>query len=52
MRVAYRFLVWKPERKRSFANHRRRWEGNIKTDQQVLGWVGVEWIDLAQGKDR
>jgi len=52
VRVAYRVLVWKPEGKRTFANHRRRWEGYIKIDHQVLRWVGVDWIDLAQDKDR
>jgi len=50
--VPYRVLVWKLKGKRTFASPRRRWEGNIKIDHQVLGWGGIDWIDLAQDKDR
>jgi hypothetical protein len=28
------------------------WEDNIKMDLQELGWGGMEWIDLAQDRDR
>jgi len=52
VRVAYRGLVWKPEAKRTFANPRYRWEGNIKIKQQELGWGGMDWIDLSQDKGR
>jgi hypothetical protein len=41
-RNAYRFLVGKPEGKRSLERPRRRWEDNIKMD----------WIDLAQDRDQ
>jgi len=44
----YRVLVGKPEGKRP----RRRWEDNIKMDLQELGCGGVDWIDLAQERDR
>jgi hypothetical protein len=25
---------------------------NIKMDLREIGWVGVDWIDLAQGRDQ
>jgi len=31
---------------------RRRWEDNIKMDLQELRCVGVDWIDVAQDRDR
>jgi hypothetical protein len=31
---------------------RRRWEDNIKMDLQKVGWVGMDWIELAQDRDR
>jgi hypothetical protein len=31
---------------------RRRWEDNIKIDLQEVGCGGMDWIDLAQEKDR
>jgi hypothetical protein len=37
-RSAYRDLVGKPERNRPLERHRRRWEDNIKTDLQDVGW--------------
>jgi hypothetical protein len=51
-RDVYRVLVGKPERKRLFGRRRRRWEDNIKMDilEGVCG--GVDWIELAQDKDR
>ena len=30
----------------------RRWKDNIKMDIQEVGWGGMYWIDLAQGRDR
>jgi len=30
----------------------RRWEDNIKMDLQEVGCGGVDWIELAQDKDR
>jgi hypothetical protein len=48
----YRVLVGKPEGKRSLGRHRRRWEDNIKMDlQEVECWV-IDWIKLAQDRDR
>jgi len=50
--VIYRVLVGKPERKRTLGRPRRRWEDNSKMDPQNLGYGGVDWIDLAQERDR
>ena len=42
----------KPEGKRPLGRHRRRWEDNIKIDLQAVGCRGMDWIDLAQNRDR
>jgi hypothetical protein len=47
------FWVGKPEGKKSLGIPRRRWEDNIKTDlQEVECGGGVDWIELAQDRDR
>ena len=51
-RVVYRVLVGKPEGKRPLGRPRRRWEDNIKMDLQEVGCGGMEWIELAQDRDR
>ena len=40
------------EGKRSFERPGHRWKDNIKMDLQEVGWGGMDWIDLAQDKDR
>jgi hypothetical protein len=50
-RNVYRVLVGKPEGKGSLERPRRRWEDGIKMDLTEIGW-GVEWIQLAQDRDR
>jgi hypothetical protein len=50
-RNAYRILVGKPERKRPLRRPRRRWVDNIGMDLRQIGWDGMDWIDLAKGKD-
>jgi hypothetical protein len=49
----YRVLVGKPEVKGPHGRPRRRWEDNIKMYLQEVGLGGgMDWIDLAQDKDR
>jgi hypothetical protein len=48
----YRVLVEKPEGKRPPGRPRRRWEDNIKMDLEEVGCGGMDWIDLAQDRDR
>jgi len=50
-RVLYR--VWgKPEGKIPIGKPRIRWEDNIKMDLQEVGCGGMNWIELAQDRDR
>jgi len=51
-RDMYRVLVGKHEGKRPLGRPRRRWEDNIKMDLQEVGCGGMDWIELAQDKDR
>jgi hypothetical protein len=51
-RGAYRILVGRPEGRRSLGRPKCRWEDNIKMDLQELGWGGMDWIDMAQDRDR
>ena len=48
----YRVLVGKPEGKRPLGRPRRRWENNIKIDLQEVVCEGMDWMDLAQDRDR
>ena len=40
------------EGKRPLGRPRRRWEDNIKMDLQEVGCGGMDWIELAQDRDR
>ena len=51
-RGVYRVLVGKPEGKRPLGRPRRRWEDNIEMELQEVGCEGMDWIDLAQDRDR
>jgi hypothetical protein len=48
----YRNLVGKPEGRRSLGRPKRRWEDNIKMNLREVGWGGMDWINLAQDRDR
>jgi hypothetical protein len=51
-RGVYRVLVGKPEGKRPLGRPRCRWEDNIKMDLKKVGCGGMDWIELAQDRDR
>jgi hypothetical protein len=51
-RGVYRNLVAKPEGKRPLGKSRRRWENNSKMDLQEMGRGCMDWIDMAQERDR
>jgi hypothetical protein len=51
-RKVYKILVGKPEGKTPLERPRRRWEDGIKMDLREIGWGGVEWIHVAQDRDR
>ena len=51
-RGAYKVLVGKTEGKRQRGISRQRWEDNIKMDLQEVGCGDVDWIELAQDRDR
>jgi hypothetical protein len=48
----YRLLVRKPEGKRPLGRPRRRWVDNIRMDLGEVGWGDVDWIGLAQDRNR
>jgi hypothetical protein len=51
-RNAYRLLVGKPEGRRPLGRPRRRWLDNIRMELVEVGWGNVDWIGLAQDRDR
>jgi hypothetical protein len=51
-RRGYRVLVGKPEGKRPLGRLRLRWENNIKMDLQKVGCGIMDWIELAQDRER
>jgi hypothetical protein len=46
------FIGGKPEGKRPLGRPRRRWVDNIRMDLEELGWGDVDWIGLAQNRNR
>jgi hypothetical protein len=44
--------VGKPKRKRQLGRPRSTWMANIKMDFREIGWGGIDWIDLAQDRDK
>jgi hypothetical protein len=51
-RMGERVLLVKSEGQRPLRRSRHRWEDNIKIDVQEVGYEGMDWIDLAQDRDR
>jgi len=51
-RGMYRVLLGKPEGKRPLGRPRRRWEDNITMDFHEVGCGVMDWIKLAQDRDR
>jgi hypothetical protein len=45
-------LVGKQEGKRSLGRPRRIWKDGIRMDLRKIGWGSVDWIQLAQDRDR
>jgi hypothetical protein len=52
VRGAYNILVGRPEGRRPLGRTRRRWGDNIKTYLREIGFGDVDWIHLAQDRDR
>jgi hypothetical protein len=46
------FLVGKSEGKTTLVRPRHRWEDGIRMNFKETGWRSVEWIQLAQDRDR
>jgi hypothetical protein len=44
--------VEKPEGKRPLGRPTHRWEDYIMMDLQKVGFGGIDWIKLAQDRDR
>jgi hypothetical protein len=51
-RGVYRVLVGKPGGRRPLGRPRHRWKDNIKMDLQEVGCGDMDWIELAQNRDR
>jgi len=51
-KCVYRVLVGEPEGRRAMGRPRRRWEDNIKMDLQEVGCGLMDWIELAQNRNR
>jgi hypothetical protein len=51
-RDVHRVLLGKPEGKSPRGRPRHNWKGNIKMELRDLGCGAMEWLELAQGRDR
>jgi hypothetical protein len=51
-RTVSRLLVEKPEGRRPLGRPRRRWLDNIRMELVEVGWGDMDWIGLAQDRDR
>jgi hypothetical protein len=52
VRGAYNILVGRPEGRRPLGSLKHRWEDNIKMDLREIWFGDVDWINLAQDRDR
>jgi hypothetical protein len=52
MRKAYNIFVGKTQGKRPPGKPRRRWEDSDRMYLMEILWEGVDWIHLAQDRDR
>jgi hypothetical protein len=52
LRGAYNILVGRPEGRRPLGRPRRRWEDNTKMDLREIGFGDVDWMHLAQDRNR
>ena len=46
------FWLWKPEGKRPLGRPMLRWDDNIKMDLPEMGRGDMDWIELAQNRNR
>jgi hypothetical protein len=51
-RGAYNILVGRPEGRRPLGRPRHRWEDNTKMELREIGFGDVDWVNLAQDRDR
>ena len=51
-RRVLRVLMGEPEGTLPFGRPRLRWEDNIEMNLQELGCRGMDWIELAQDRDK
>jgi hypothetical protein len=51
-RGAHRVLVGRPNGKMPLGRPRLRWDDNIKMDLHGMGWWSIDWIYLAEDRDR
>ena len=51
-RGLYRVLMGKPDGSKPLGRTRHRWKDNIRMDLQEVGCGGMDWIKLAQDRDR
>jgi hypothetical protein len=51
-RKVHKVLVGKPDGKRPLERSRSRWENGLRMDVREIGWGSVDWIRLAQDRDR
>jgi hypothetical protein len=52
MRNAYNSLIGKPEGKRLLGRPRSRWEDDTRINLRGTGWEGINWMHLAQDRDK